>query len=106
MIIGSNGRSWSLDVPFDHFGQKHPTGSCEIGQNSQIYRFSRLKLVRARTFERKVKETWLYAQIKGLCPYICIFTISVKKTLPDFVKLPLVAAKMLAQANVQILKSS
>ena len=26
MVIGSNERSWSVDVPFDHFGQKHPTG--------------------------------------------------------------------------------
>ena len=39
LVIGSNERSWSVDVPFDHFGQKHPTGSCQIGQNSQIYRF-------------------------------------------------------------------
>ena len=34
LIICSNERSWSVDVPFDHFGQKHPTGSCQIGQNS------------------------------------------------------------------------
>ena len=34
MVIGSNERSWSVDVPFDHFGQKHPTGSGQIGQNS------------------------------------------------------------------------
>ena len=25
LVIGSNERSWSVDVPFDHFSQKHPT---------------------------------------------------------------------------------
>ena len=25
----------NMDVSFDHFGQKYPTGSCQIGQNSQ-----------------------------------------------------------------------
>ena len=63
MVIGSNERSWPVDVPFDHFGQKHPTGSGQIGQNSG---FPRFELVWARTFERKVIETWLYAQMKGL----------------------------------------
>ena len=24
MVIGSNKKSWSVDVPFDHFGQKTP----------------------------------------------------------------------------------
>ena len=57
MVIGSNERSWSVDVPFGHFGQKHPTGSCQIDQNSKNSGFSRLELVRARTFERKVIET-------------------------------------------------
>ena len=37
----------------------------KIAKNSG---FSRLWLVRARTVERKVIETWLYAQIKGLGP--------------------------------------
>ena len=32
-------------MPFDHLGQKHPTGSCKIAKNSG---FSRLKLVLAR----------------------------------------------------------
>ena len=59
LVTGSNERSWSVDVPFDNFGQKHPTGSCQIGQNSQKSGFSRLELVRARTFEHKVIETWL-----------------------------------------------
>ena len=36
-------------------------------------------LVRARTFERKVIETWLKAQLKGLGPNMCLLTISVKK---------------------------
>ena len=35
LLKGSNERSWSVDVPFDHFGQKLPTGSCQIGQNVQ-----------------------------------------------------------------------
>ena len=56
LVIGSNESSSSVDVPFNHFGQKHPTGSCKIGQNSV---FLRLELVRARTFEWKVIETWL-----------------------------------------------
>ena len=51
MVIGSNERAWSVDVPFDHFGQKHPTGSGQIGQNSHNSSFSRLQLVRPRTFE-------------------------------------------------------
>ena len=34
MVIGSNERSWSVDVPFDHFGQNHPIGSRKSGQNS------------------------------------------------------------------------
>ena len=30
MVIGSNERSWSVDLPFGPFGQKHPTRSCQI----------------------------------------------------------------------------
>ena len=37
----------------------------KIAQNSG---FARLELVRARTFEWKVIETWLYAQMKGFGP--------------------------------------
>ena len=51
--------SWSVDVSFDHFGQKHPTESCQIVQNSQNSGFSKLELVRANTFERNVIETLL-----------------------------------------------
>ena len=36
LVIGSNERSWFVDVPFDHFGQKHPTGSCKIDQSELI----------------------------------------------------------------------
>ena len=35
LVIGSNERDWSVDVPFDHFGQIHPIGSCKISLNSQ-----------------------------------------------------------------------
>ena len=28
----------SVYVPFGHFGQKHPTGSCQIGQKSGFHR--------------------------------------------------------------------
>ena len=59
LVIGSNERSWSVDVPFDHFGQKHPTGSGQLVKIAQNSGFLRLELVRARTFERKVIETWL-----------------------------------------------
>ena len=52
-------KGWSVDVPFDHFGQKHPTGSGQIDQIARNSGLSRLGLVRARTFERKVLETWL-----------------------------------------------
>ena len=48
----------------------------KIAQNSG---FPRFELVRARTFERKVLETWLQAQMKGLGPYMCLLTILVKK---------------------------
>ena len=59
-VMGLNERYLSVDVPFDHFGQKHPTGSCKVGQNiKKKHVFSRLELVRARTFEQKVIETWL-----------------------------------------------
>ena len=78
-------------MPFDHFGQKHPTGSCKIGQNRQKSGFSRLELVRARTFEWKVIETWLLAQMKGLGPKICLLTISIKNTLSEGVKLVKIA---------------
>ena len=51
LVIGSNERSWSVDVPFDHFGQKHPTGSGQSGQKSPNSGFSRLELVRATIVE-------------------------------------------------------
>ena len=37
LVIGSNERSWSVDVPFDNFGQKHPTGSCQISQKIAVF---------------------------------------------------------------------
>ena len=58
MVIGSNERSWSLDVPFDHFGPKHLPEVVKMAKIAQIRGFSRLEFVRARTFERKVIETW------------------------------------------------
>ena len=79
MVIGLNERSCSVEVPFDHFSQKHSTRSCRICQNSGVLR---LELVRDRTFERKVIETWFKAQMKGLGPYMCRLAISVKT--PDF----------------------
>ena len=65
MVIGSNERSESVDVPFDHFGQKHLTISVKntrpevvkLAKISKNSGFSRLKIVRARTFEQKVIET-------------------------------------------------
>ena len=30
LVISSNERSWSVDVPSDHVGQKHPTESQKI----------------------------------------------------------------------------
>ena len=59
MVIGSNERSWSVDVPFDHFGQKHPTEVVKLAKISKNSGFARLELVRARTFERNVIEAWL-----------------------------------------------
>ena len=44
-------------------------------------------LVRAKTFEWKVIETWLQAQMKGISPQMCLLTILVKNTLPEVVKL-------------------
>ena len=38
MVIGANERSWSVDVPFDHFGQKHSTRSGQIGQKGGFHR--------------------------------------------------------------------
>ena len=35
MVIGSNERFWSVDVPFYHFGKKHPTGSTTLAINLQ-----------------------------------------------------------------------
>ena len=68
MIIGSNERSWSVDVPFDHFSQNTPPEVVKLAKIAQNSGFPRLELVRARTFERKVIEIWLSAQMKGLGP--------------------------------------
>ena len=62
-------------------------GPIELGCPSVCHRF----LVRTRTFERKVIETWLQAQMKGLGPQICLLTISVKNTPPEVVKLAKIA---------------
>ena len=59
MVIASNERSWSVDVPFDHFGQKNPPEMVKLAKIAQNSGFSRLEFVGARTFERKVIETWL-----------------------------------------------
>ena len=79
LVIGSNERSQSVDVPFENFGQKHPTGSCQIGQNIQ------------KIASTKVIETWLQAQMKALGPQMCLLTISVKNTRPEIVKLAKIA---------------
>ena len=67
LVIDSNDRSLSANVPFDHFGKKKTRPEvvklAKMAQNSD---FLRLELVWARTFEWKVIETWLYAQMKGL----------------------------------------
>ena len=57
LVIGSNKSSWSLDVPFDHFGQNNLPEVVKLTKIAQNSGFSRLELVRARTFERKVIET-------------------------------------------------
>ena len=57
LATGSNERSWSVDVPFDHFGQNTLPEMVNLAKIAQNSGFSRLKLVRARTFERKVIET-------------------------------------------------
>ena len=59
LVIGSNERSWPVDVHFHHFGQNTPPEVVELAKIAQNSGFSRLELVRARTFERKVMETWL-----------------------------------------------
>ena len=45
------------------FGHRKLAKSAKIAGKSG---FSRLELVRARTFEKKVIETWLLTQMKGL----------------------------------------
>ena len=57
MFIGSNERSWSLDVPFDHFGQNARPEVVKLAKIAINSGFSILELERARTFERKVIET-------------------------------------------------
>ena len=60
MVIGSNESFFlRVDVPFDSLGQNRPQKVGEIGQNRRKIGFSGLELVRARTFEQKVTETWL-----------------------------------------------
>ena len=87
--------SWSVDVPFLTISVKNtrPEGVklAKIAKNSG---FSRLELVRARTFERKVIETWLQAQMKCLGPQMCLLTISVKNTRPEGVKFAKIAKTM------------
>ena len=51
LVISSNERSWSVDVPFGHFGQNHPPEVVKMAKIAQNSGFSRLELVRARTFE-------------------------------------------------------
>ena len=53
LVIGSNERSWSVDVPFDHFGQNTLPEVVKLTKIAQNSGFSRHELVRARTFERK-----------------------------------------------------
>ena len=48
----------------------------EIGQNAKKWRFSKYELVRARTFERKVRETWLWTKIKSLGVKMCLLKVS------------------------------
>ena len=53
LVIGSNEWSWSVDMPFDLFGQKTLPKVVKMAEIAQNSGFSRLELVRARTFERK-----------------------------------------------------
>ena len=53
-------------MPFDRFGQNTRPEVVKLAKITQNSGFSRLELVRTRTFERKVIEIWLYAQMKGL----------------------------------------
>ena len=54
LVIGSNERSWSIDVPFGHFGQKHPTRSCQIDKLSKLAVFiENCQVVKISGFHRK-----------------------------------------------------
>ena len=66
MVIGLNERSRCVDVPFDVVSQIRSPEMVELGQNVKKQRFSKYELVWARTFERKVIETWLQAQMEDL----------------------------------------
>ena len=53
MVIGSNERSWSVDVSVKNTRPE----VVKLAKIAKYIGFSRLGLVRARTFERKVIET-------------------------------------------------
>ena len=77
--LGSNEKSWHEDMPFNSFGQirhRKLTESCQniLKKND----FSKQELLRARTFERKVIETWSYRQMKGLGVLMCLLTVITK----------------------------
>ena len=54
LVICSNERSWSVDVPFDLSVKNTRPEVVKLAKMAQNSGFSRLELVRARTFERKV----------------------------------------------------
>ena len=51
MVIDSNERSLSANVPFDHFGKKTRPEVVKLAKMAKNRDFSKLELVRARTFE-------------------------------------------------------
>ena len=59
LVIGSNERFWSVDVPFGHFSRNPLPEVVKLAKLAQNSGFSRPELVRARNVERKVIDTWL-----------------------------------------------